>query len=421
MINNYSGLALIPGYSMRTSKACFLFSLLLIFRLATAQEQPLTVVDPEDRYIPLDTDDENRDPWEAMRDQREYPDREPGLIPTGRLRQPGIKSFFGLPLALTPEDLEAADVDVAIMGAPIDMGYGFRGAGKGPDALRAGITGVDSSNSGNLPHMHVGVAWKRSLVAVDYGNSPIDLLSTERSMPPVRRMVREIAETGTIPVIVGGDHSLEYPNVAAITDVYGKENVSVIHFDAHFDAGDVEFGHMISHGQPIRRLVDDGHIAGSNYIQVGLRGYWPGEEGFEWMRENNMRYHTMAEIERDGWDVVMDRIMNEALEAGEYLYISFDIDVLDPAYMPGTGTPESGGLTPREVFPLLRTLCSENQMVGFDVVELNPLVDPGYTTVLNTHRLLQECLTGIAMRKEGITERGYHNPLTVEDNRTDPE
>ena len=406
---------------MRILKILTLVSGLLLTGLIVAQEQPLKVVDPDDRFIPLDSDDEYRDPWVAMRDEREFPDREPGLIPVGRLWQPGVKSFFGLPLALTPEDLEAGEVDVAIMGAPIDMGFGFRGAGKGPDALRAGIIGLDSANSGELPHMHVGVAWKRSLVAVDYGNSPIDLLSTERSMPPVRRMVREIAETGTIPVIVGGDHSLEYPNVAGITDVYGKENVGVIHFDAHFDAGGVELGHMISHGQPIRRLVDDGHILGSNYIQVGLRGYWPGEEGFEWMRENNMRYHTMAEIERDGWDVVMDRVMNEAMEGTEYLYISFDIDVLDPAYMPGTGTPESGGLTPREVFPLLRTLCSENRMVGFDVVELNPLVDPGYTTVLNTHRLLQECLTGIAMRKEGITERGYLNPLTSDDDRTDPE
>lgn len=406
---------------MRVSRLLLLFCFVALTGPAVAQEdKPLTVVDPDDRFIPLDTEDENRDPWSLMRDMSMFPDREPGLIPTGRLWQPGVKSFFGLPIALTPEDLKAAEVDVAIMGAPVDMGYGFRGAGKGPDALRAGIVGLDSSNSGVLPHMHVGVAWKRSLVAVDYGNSPIDYLSVERSMPPVRKLVREIAETGTIPVIVGGDHSLEYPNVAALADVYGKANVGVIHFDAHFDAGNVEGGHLISHGQPIRRLVDDGHIDGKNYIQVGLRGYWPGEEGFEWMRANGLRYHTMAEIERDGWDVVMDRVMNEALDGPEYLYISLDIDVLDPAYMPGTGTPESGGLTPRELFPLLRTLCSENKMVGFDVVELNPLVDPGYTTVLNTHRLLQECLTGIAMRKEGITERDYYNPLTVDDTRPDP-
>ena len=138
------------------------------------------------------------------------------------------------------------------------------------------------------------------------------------------------------------------------------------------------------------------------------------------MRENDMRYHTMAEIEQDGWDVVMDRIMNEALDGPEYLYISFDIDVLDPAYTPGTGTPESNGLTPREVFPLIRTLCSENQMVGFDLVELNPLLDPGYTTVMNSGALLQECLTGMAMRKKGIKERGYYNPLTVRDAQPDP-
>jgi agmatinase len=205
-----------------------------------------------------------------------------------------------------------------------------------------------------------------------------------------------------------------------VADVYGKENVGVIHFDAHFDAGDNINGHLISHAQPIRRLIDDGHVLGKNYIQVGLRGYWPGEDGFNWMRENNMRYHTMAEIERHGWDAVMERVLDEANDGPEYLYISFDIDVLDPAYMPGTGTPESGDLTPREVFPLLRTLCSENNLAGFDLVELNPLVDPGYTTVLNSNRLVQECLTGIAMRKAGVTERGYLNPLTVDDEQDDP-
>lgn len=391
----------------------------LVFSNVVLAQDPLAGIDPDDEVIHLDPSDEQRDPWSQLRDTSNDAEREPGLMPVGRLWNPGVQSFFRLPLAMTPEDLRAANVDVAILGAPVDMGIGFRGAGKGPDALRANITGYGAS-SGTLPHMHVGVAWKQSLVVVDYGNAPIDYLSVERSMPPVRKMVREIAETGTIPVIVGGDHSLEYPNVAAMADVYGKENVGVIHFDAHFDAGISEGGHLISHGQPIRRLIDDGHIHGKNYIQVGLRGYWPGEDGFEWMRKNEMRYHTMAEIERDGWDAVMDRVLNEAFDGPEYLYISFDIDVLDPSFTPGTGTPESGGLTIREVFPLLRTLCSENKMVGFDVVELNPLVDPGYTTVLNTGRLLQECLTGIAMRKEGIIERDYYNPLTVDDNRPDP-
>jgi len=392
--------------------------LILLFCLPAAYAQaPLAGVDPDDEVIRLDTDDEERDPWNSLRDTSNDAAREPGLIQVGRLGRAGVRTFFGLPVALTQEDLRAADVDVAVLGAPIDMGVGMRGAGEGPSALRAAMRGA---SGGGRPHMHVGVAWKKELVAVDYGNAPIDNQSVERSMPPVRRLVREIAETGAIPLVVGGDHSLEYPNVAGVADVYGKGNVGVIHFDSHFDAGDPINGHLISHAQPVRRLVDDGHVEGRNYIQVGLRGYWPGEDGFNWMRKNGLRYHTMAEIEHDGWDVVMDRVLNEALDGPEYLYISFDIDVLDPAYMPGTGTPEPNGLTPREVFPLVRTLCSENRLVGFDLVELNPLVDPGYTTVMNSGTLVQECLTGIAMRKKGITERGYYNPLTVEDDRADP-
>jgi len=243
-------------------------------------------VDPDDSVIQLDTTDETRDPWSQLRDASDDANRDPGLIQIGRLRQPGVRSFFGLPVALTQEDLRAAEVDIAVIGAPIDMGVGMRGAGEGPSALRAAMRGA---SGGGRPHMHVGVAWKRELVAVDYGNAPIDLLSVERSMPPVRKLVREVAETGAIPVVIGGDHSLEYPNVAGVADVYGKGNVGVIHFDAHFDAGDPINGHLISHAQPIRRLVDDGHILGKNYIQVGVRGYWPGEDGFNWMRENGMR------------------------------------------------------------------------------------------------------------------------------------
>ena len=211
----------------------------------------------------------------------------------------------------------------------------------------------------------------------------------------------EIAETGAIPVIIGGDHSIEFANVAGLADVYGKENVGVIHFDAHYDAGDTRMGHLISHAQPVRRLVDDGHILGRNFIQVGLRGSWPGAEGFEWMRENELRYHTMAEIDRDGWTTVMRRVLDEANDGPEYLHVSFDIDVMDPAYTSGTGTPVPGDLTPREIFPMLRGLCSENNLGGFDLVELNPLVDPGYTTALNAKQVVGECLTGVALRKLG--------------------
>ena len=365
----------------------------------TEQEAP----DPEAAIIRLDPNDPNLEVWRD-RDISNDPPREPGPIRIG-----SVLSFFGLPIARTIEDLVAGEVEVAFMGAPVDMGVGFRGAGEGPTALRAMRRSTGS--------METMISWRRELTAVDYGNAPIDNLSTERSMEPIRRMVREIAETGAIPVIIGGDHSIEFANVAGLADVYGKENVGVIHFDAHYDAGGTRSGHLISHAQPVRRLVDDGHILGRNFIQVGLRGSWPGPEGFEWMRENEFRYHTMAEIDRDGWSTVMQRVLDEANDGPEFLHVSFDIDVMDPAYTSGTGTPVPGGLTPREVFPIVRGLCSENNLVGFDLVELNPLVDPGYTTTLNAKQVVDECLTGVALRKLGLGSRDYLSPLTRRDAR----
>lgn len=367
--------------------------------------------------IPLNTDAPAFNGWRTRRPAEFDTPREAGPININRYLRAGpkngIPSFFGLPVALTPADLVAGEVDVAIMGAGLDMGTGFRGAAYGPRAVRTGTIYVDTGMS-DPQHMHTMVSAFNELVIVDYGDIAVDPLSTERSVDHIREIVHEVAATGTIPFIVGGDHSLMYPDVAGIVDAYGAGNVGIVHFDAHYDAGVGYGAHMISHGQPVRRLFNEKLVPGENFIQVGLRGSWPSNRGFEWMRENGLRYHTMVEIERNGWEATMSRVLDEALEGPEYLFISFDVDVLDPAYMPGTGTPEPGGLTTREVFPIVRNLCSMNQLVGFELVELNPLVDPGYTTALNATRVIQECLTGIAMRKRGITEKLYLSPLTLD-------
>jgi len=253
---------------------------------------------------------------------------------------------------------------------------------------------------------------------VDYGDAPIDPMSTERSIHAIRSYVRQAVEVEiepgkhVIPIIIGGDHSLMYPDVAALVDVYGKGNVGVIHFDAHYDAGKYGMGHLINHGMPVYRLIEEGLVPGKNFIQVGLRGYYPDESAFKWMRENGFRYHTMADVERRGWGVVMEEIIKEANDGPKYLFISFDIDVLDPAFVPGTGTPEPGGLTPRETFPIVRRLCAESNVVGFELVELNPLIDPTYVSAMNANRIVRECLTGIAMRKMGLTGKHYLSPLT---------
>jgi agmatinase len=332
-----------------------------------------------------------------------------------------MPTFFFTPVAMSPADLKASQVDIAIMGAFTDMGTGMRGAAHGPNAVRN--SNVYGGYGARQPHMHTMVDALQDLVVADFGNAPNDLMSTERSMQPIREFVRSAAEVKldngehVIPIIVGGDHSLMYPDVAALTDVYGKGNVGVIHFDAHYDAGKYMMGHLISHGMPVYRLIEEGHVPGKNFIQVALRGYYPDEESFKWMREQGFRYHTMAEIERRGFPAVMEDVIAEAQDGPEYLFISFDIDALDPAFVTGTGTPEPGGLTPREAFPIVRRLCSESKVVGFELVELEPMLDPTYVSAMNANRLIRECMTGIAMRKQGITEKHYLSELTVDDGR----
>lgn len=378
--------------------------------LESAQAQGVTgeraaapPVDPEDAIIRLTTADSNWTIWRD-RDISRDPPREPGP-----LKLWGPMTFFGLPVAITTEDLVAGGVEVAILGAEVDLGSGWRGAAYGPDAFRGGW--------GEANSMETLVDWKNALVAVDFGDAPVDGFSVERSMPPIRRMVREIARTGAIPVVIGGDGSIEYANVAGLADVYGRGNVGLIHFGANFAAGGSQMGHMISDTQPVRRLVEEGHVLGSNVIEVGLRGGSTGSDGFDWMRQNGVRYYTMAQVDRDGWESVMNAVLDDALGGAERIHVSFDVGVIDPVYVSGTGTPVIGGLAHRQAFQLVRALCAENDVVGFDLVGLNPQMDPGYTSVITAQQVVNECLTGIAVRKEGLGGRDYYSPLTIDDSR----
>lgn len=374
----------------------------------------------EKPVIPLDAGDPSYNAWRTLRDLSGDPKREAGIINIQKydvgMSYNSMPTFFNMPVAMTPEDLKASKVDVAILGAVTDMGTGMRGAAHGPNAVRN--SQVYGGYGARQPHLHTMVDPLQDLVVADFGNAPIDIMSTERSVHAIRSFVRSAAEVEirpgehVIPIIVGGDHSLMYPDVAALTDIYGKGNVGVIHFDAHYDAGKYMAGHLISHGMPVYRLIEEGLVPGKNFIQVALRGYYPDEESFKWMREQGFRYHTMAEIEERGFAPVMEDVIKEAQEGPKYLFVSFDIDTLDPSFVPGTGTPEPGGLTPREAFPIVRRLCAESNVVGFELVELSPMLDPTYVSALNANRLIKECMTGIAMRKKGLTEPHYLSPLT---------
>jgi len=359
--------------------------------------------------VPFNTDSPEFNAWKARRPRSMDPERDDGPLALGRYDgRGGPPTFGGHPLALTQEDLIAGEVDVAILGAPLNMGSGWRDSGeKATVDLR--LLGWPIGSSDQYVQTDAGDVLK----IVDYGDVAIDNDNTERSMQHIRDIVREIAETGAVPFIVGGDHSLEYPNVAALADVYGKEKVSVIHFDSHYDAW---WGgpNLISHGYPVYRLINEGHVRAADFIQVGLRSSGPDKSGFEWMREQGMRYHTMAEVERRGWDAVLDRVVAEASEEGRKLHISFDIDVLDPAFTPATGTPVPGGINMREAITIVRRLCAESNVVSFDLVELHPALDPTYKTTLNSAYIIKACLTGLAMNKEGMTEEHYLSPLSSE-------
>jgi agmatinase len=206
------------------------------------------------------------------------PEREDGPVPLGRYGgRGGPPTFGGHSLALSKEDLVAGEVDVAIVGAPLNMGSGWRDSGERATTEMRLLGWPMGGND-----QYVQVDSSKVLTIVDYGDIAIDNDSTERSMRHVREVVREIAEAGAVPIIIGGDHSLEYPNVAALADVHGKEKVSVIHFDSHYDAW---WGgaHLISHGLPVYRLINEGHVRAADYIQVGLRSRGPDKSGFEWI------------------------------------------------------------------------------------------------------------------------------------------
>lgn len=369
--------------------------------------------------IPLEPRDPSKDLMALFRDCKDNPKREPGPIniqkTVGGLSFHGIPTFFRAPVALCPEDLTAGKVDVAIMGAPIDLSTGQRGTGYGPQAVRTGEVIGGWGDLLAVAHPAVGeIDFTKVLNVVDYGDAPIDIMSNERSILPVHKMVKEIAEAGAVPVIVGGDHSLMYPDVVAVTDVHGKGQVAVVHFDAHFDGIPLLFGHYLTHGAPVRRVIDEGHVKGRNFIQIGLNSAKPGLKDIEWMRKNQVRYHMLAEVDRDGWPAVMKRALTEALDGPKKIFISVDTDVLDPAWAPGMGTPEPGGMSPRELFPILRALAVQNEVVGVELVEVNPLTDPTYRTKQVAVRILREILTGMAMRKKGIKDPMYLDKLWVD-------
>lgn len=392
---------------------------------AKAQEYRDQWKEVENGKIPINQASPSKDLWKLMRTDLDE-GREPGPINVqrwaGNYPWVGIPTFFHLPVALTPADLKAGQVEIAFIGA--EFIGDPRARSWGPMEFRNPHRSEVYHTWGafSMEELDTGLSWMKEFTAVDYGDAASEPNSLERSILEVRKIVHEVAsvklDSGkhTIPFVIGGAHGLMYPDVAAISDIYGKENITLIHFDAHADYTTSDFGHLVTHGNPIRRLLLEELIEPQNIIQVGLRGPTSIDvETLNWAREQGLRYHMMAEVEKYGWEKVMDKVIEEARNATDNVFISFDVDVVDPAFIPGTSTPEPGGLYMRETLPLVRRLCAETNVVGFELVELRPDSDPGYTTMLNAKAIVRQCLNGMAVRKVGITEQNYLNPIMTDD------
>lgn len=347
----------------------------------------------------------------------QLPERSPGPVqvnrPGGERGFAGIQTFMKLPVCLTPEDLTAGEIDVAVLGVPWDGTVtGRAGTHLGPMAIRSidYIGGYGSS----LPHLGVRVDPLEHLRACDYGDAEVLVGNTLGTFDLVRSFVRGVTATGAVPIVLGGDHSITWPCATAVADHHGYGRVGIIHFDAHADTAPDSPGSIASHGTPMRKLIESGAVPGKNFVQVGLRGYWPDRPILDWMDEHRLRTHFMAEVRRDGFDAVLERALDEALDQADHLYISLDVDVCDPAFAPGTGTPEPGGLTSWEILRTVRRLAAEVGIVGMDVVEVSPPYDgnAGITALL-AHRAVREAMTGMAMRRIGLTEPDYVDPRSA--------
>ena len=300
----------------------------------------------------------------------------------------GLLTFSGLPYTQDPADLEG--VDIAIVGAPTDDLVSDRpGARFGPRGIRA--AGCPSG-----PHLEVKVDAFSELRAIDYGDAAVLPADAAATHSAIERTVGEVVAAGAIPIVLGGDHGIAEPDIRACAAKHGP--VGLVHFDTHTDTGKEVFGVEISHGTPMYRLVEQGHVDAPRYAQVGLRGYWPGDEEFAWQAGRGITPIFMHEVRDHGIEAAVERVV-EAVGEGP-AFLSVDVDVLDPAFAPGTGTPEPGGMTPADLLRACRELCSRLEIVGADVVEVIPTaVGSADITSLVADRIVREIATGIAMRR----------------------
>jgi len=297
----------------------------------------------------------------------------------------GIKTFMRLPFI---KKLEG--VDFAIIGVPSDAGASFRtGQREGPAAIR--------KVSALLRHHNpiLNISPYDFLSGIDYGDLPVVPGYIEEGYKRIEESLIPVLEAGIVPILLGGDHAITLPELRAITKIHGQ--VSLIHFDSHSDTVDEYFGKPYNHGTPFKRAVEENLLLVDNSIQVGLRGSIYSPEHLDIPKDLGFEVITTQEIREIGIEEVTKRIYDRIRQTK--VFISFDIDFVDPAFAPGTGTPEVGGFTSSEAIELVRGLKGLN-FVGFDLVEVLPAFDPSEITALLATNIIYEFISLLALNKK---------------------
>jgi len=309
-------------------------------------------------------------------------------------------TFLGVERCDLGEPATYADADVVVVGAPFDGGTSHRpGARFGPQAIRS----TDYlPHDASRPHLALRVDALRDLVVRDAGDVEMYSGDAERSIRALEDAVHGVCVQGAIPLVLGGDHTVTLPDATGVARHHGFGAVSMLHFDAHADTGDIAFGSLYGHGQPMRRLIESGALRGDRFLQIGLRGYWPGPETLAWMAEQRMRSYEMTEIGARGLPACLDEAFGIATDGCGGVFLSVDIDVCDPGHAPGTGTPEPGGLSARQLLDSVRRICLELPVVGIDVVEVSPPYDAAEITAALANRVVLEALSALAARRSEL-------------------
>lgn len=315
-------------------------------------------------------------------------------MPKSRQRNSSDSPRFAQPATFMrlPHQTDLHGVDVALLGVPFDSGTSYRsGARLGPREIRA-------QSSLIRPYSYfLKVSPFADLTVVDAGDVDAPPVGIEQAYAAIEAGVRNVLDAGAIPIIAGGDHSISLPILRAVAGKHGP--VSLVQFDAHIDTWGDYFGGKYFHGSPFRRAIEEGLVARGGYVQIGIRGPMYGEaEDFTFQNGHGVTMIDIRQVKTGGASSIMERV--RALARGP-VYVTFDIDSVDPAFAPGTGTPEVGGLTSFEAQELVRGLAGLN-VVGCDVVEVAPQFDgPGQITALLAANIMFELLCVVALRPDG--------------------